>query len=57
MWSRKYKGFYIQGSFGTSQCQVLESPTGFGYTWRQECRSEHAAKLAITRRLKTSAGV
>lgn len=54
MWSCKYKGFYIQGSFGTDQVQALESPSGFGYVWRQGCRSLHAAKLAITRRLKAT---
>lgn len=52
MWSCKYKGFYIQGSFGVEQVDVLESPSGFGYVWRKECRSLHAAKLAVTRRLK-----
>lgn len=54
MWSTKYKGLYIQGCFGKSDCDVLESPTGFGYTWKTTCRSLHAAKLAITRRLKES---
>lgn len=49
MWSINYKGYYIQGHCDREQCTALCSPTGFGHTWRTQCKSLHAAKLAITK--------
>lgn len=55
MWSQLYKGYYIQGYFAQPECIALYSPTGYGYEWRKECKSLHAAKLAITKHIKESA--
>lgn len=53
MWSQLYKGaYYIQGTFNKEACIALYSPTGYGYEWRKECKSLHAAKLAITKHIK-----
>lgn len=52
MWSHTYKGCYIQGHFDRDACQAIESPSGFGHTWAAQCKSLHAAKIAITRHLK-----
>lgn len=52
MWSTTYKGYFINGVFTDDRCEVLYSPSGFGYEWRKECKSLVAAKLAITKHIK-----
>lgn len=52
MWSHMYKGYYLSGKFGASECTALCSPSGFGYTWRKVCCSAHAAKCAVTKHSK-----
>jgi hypothetical protein len=54
MWSVKYKGYYIQGNFNSDDVTVIYSPVGFGYEWRKECKSLHAAKIAITKHTQGS---
>ena len=54
MWSKTYKTpfYYIQGTFQGNECVALYSPTGFGYEWRVVCKSEQAAKIAISKHIK-----
>ncbi len=55
MWSKQYKGYFIQGTFAGKECVVLYSPTGYGYKWRKVCKSEQAAKRTITKHIKENA--
>lgn len=53
MFTIRYRGtYYINGKFGTKECEVLHSPTGYGHTWRKTCKTVRAAKLAATKHLK-----
>jgi hypothetical protein len=53
MWSTTYKGYYINGYCDKGTCEVLYSPSGYGYEWRKVCKSLHAAKLAISKHIKS----
>lgn len=52
MWSKTYKGYYIQGTFKGPECVAMYSPSGFGYAWKKEYKSERAAMIAITKHIK-----
>ena len=45
MWTIEYKGIFIHGYFDRAECQI--------YKFKICCRSLHAAKIAITKRLNT----
>jgi len=56
-WSINYKQDYsIQGSIldRKETIIVLHSPSGYGYDWKRECKSVHAAKIAVTKHIKAT---
>ena len=58
MWPFQYRpGYYISGNFDSTSCTVIYSPTGYGNEWTKECKSVHAAKLAITKHVKENENV
>lgn len=50
MWTQSYKGLYIHGYCDKDECRVV---TGNGQVVAPSCKSLHAAKLAVTRHLKS----
>lgn len=53
MWTFEYRtGYYIHGCVNKLECQAQHSPTGYGYEWLKNCKSLHAAKIAITKHIK-----
>jgi hypothetical protein len=57
-WSSLYRpGYYIQGHHDrTLQKEVISvsySPSDYGHEWHKECKSLHAAKIAITKHMKS----
>jgi hypothetical protein len=56
-WSISYKNdYFIQGSLvnGKETIVLLYSPSGYGYEWRQECKSLHAAKILASKHKKVT---
>ena len=55
MFTFEYRtGYYIHGYVDKPECKAQYSPSGYGYEWLKNCKSLHAAKIAITKHIKES---